>query len=142
MIQEYCHVINEKMVLEDCCVCGVNFGVTENFHLSRKKTGKEFYCPNGHSLIYKNSEYDELKKNAKMYREWYDEEVEKRCVAEGSLRATKGHLTRTRNRISKGVCPCCNRNFKNLAAHMENKHPDYFQAGIKPLLPSNPIQDN
>jgi len=125
MIQEYCHVISEEMVLEDCCSCGISFGITKSFYSSRRKTGQNFYCPNGHSMVYNNSEYDNLKENAKKYHKWYDEEVERRCVAEGSLRATKGHLTRTKNRISKGVCPCCNRHFKDLAAHMENKHPSF-----------------
>lgn len=125
MIQEYCHTISEEMVLEDCCDCGVNFGMTKSFYSSRLRTGNNFYCPNGHSMVYNNGENAKLREKAKKYRKWYDEEVERRCIAEGSLRATKGHLTRTRNRISKGVCPCCNRSFKDLAAHMENKHPDY-----------------
>lgn len=36
--------------------------------------------------------------------------------------------TRTRNlklRVKHGVCPCCQRTFKQLATHMKAKHPDY-----------------
>lgn len=28
------------------------------------------------------------------------------------------------DRAHAGVCPCCNRTFKQLAAHMKTKHPD------------------
>lgn len=45
--------------------------------------------------------------------------------AERSRNALKGVVTRTKNRISKGVCPCCNRQFKDLERHMTGQHPDY-----------------
>ena len=32
-------------------------------------------------------------------------------------------LTRVKNRVSRGVCPNCNRTFKDLARHMASKHP-------------------
>lgn len=41
---------------------------------------------------------------------------------------TKGVVTRTRNRIANGVCPCCDRSFTNLQRHMASKHPDYAHA--------------
>lgn len=28
-------------------------------------------------------------------------------------------------RLSKGVCPCCHRHFRNIEAHMKNKHPRF-----------------
>ena len=46
-------------------------------------------------------------------------------AAERSAAAYKGHLTRVKRRVGNGVCPCCNRTFKNLADHMTTKHPDY-----------------
>lgn len=46
-------------------------------------------------------------------------------TTERQLSATRGVVTRTKNRISKGICPCCNRQFTNLHRHMETKHPEY-----------------
>lgn len=45
----------------------------------------------------------------------------------GHLRYEKGRgvVTKTKNRIGKGVCPCCNRTFVELARHIATKHPDY-----------------
>ena len=34
-------------------------------------------------------------------------------------------LARIRQRIANGVCPCCQRSFGNVRAHMETQHPDY-----------------
>jgi hypothetical protein len=42
-------------------------------------------------------------------------------------RAAKRHKTRT----AAGTCPCCTRTFKQLAAHMKNKHPDYAKGDSK-----------
>ena len=44
---------------------------------------------------------------------------------ERSHSATRGHVTRQKKRAAAGVCPCCNRTFKQLARHMERKHPNY-----------------
>lgn len=38
---------------------------------------------------------------------------------------TKAAHTRTKNRIAKGVCPCCSRTFLDLQRHMQTKHPDF-----------------
>ena len=39
----------------------------------------------------------------------------------------KGQVTRIKKRVANGVCPCCNRTFKDLAAHMSTQHPDYIE---------------
>lgn len=39
--------------------------------------------------------------------------------------ALKGTLTKERNRVGNGVCPCCNRSFANLRRHMATKHPEH-----------------
>lgn len=45
--------------------------------------------------------------------------------AEHSRRAEKAAKTRIKNRIARGVCPCCKRTFQNLAAHMQTQHPGF-----------------
>jgi len=39
--------------------------------------------------------------------------------------AAKGQLTKTKRRVANGVCPCCNRTFADLSAHMHGQHPEY-----------------
>ena len=50
------------------------------------------------------------------------ERYQKNCA-----RAQKAAKTKLIKRIKNGICPCCNRTFKQLAAHMKNKHPEYVE---------------
>lgn len=128
-----------NLYLETCCTCGVPFGIPHELYVSLRKSGNSFYCPNGHSQIYtakKNTEEKLAEAQAQLakereVREWLDGERKHLAgelkVARNSLRATKAAHTRTKNRIAKGVCPCCNRQFLNLHRHMETEHPDYTE---------------
>ena len=120
---------------ETCCECGVLFAFPQAMYkrLLEQKTKARFYCPNGHSQFYTGkTEAQKLRDQLERERE-ATERAEKRARAaraeaemtRNSLRVTKGHMTRLKKRIKHGVCPCCNRQFKNLARHMENKHPEY-----------------
>lgn len=108
-----------------CCNCGVVFGLPSVIEENRRKTGGNFYCPNGHPMVYKNGEYDKLKRRARDAEAQVIHERDQRQAAERSAAATRGQLTKLKNRVANGVCPCCHRTFKQLTAHMARKHPDY-----------------
>jgi len=123
------------LIIENCCSCGISFAVPESWLTKKRRDHSAFFCPNGHSLHYSgNSDLEKAKQeierlqgraatsqqNAKYWRNRTKEE-------QRSKAAYKGHLTRTKNRIAAGVCPCCNRTFENLRQHMETKHPDYLE---------------
>lgn len=119
-------IMQQKMVLEECCDCHITFAVTTTFQKARQKDHNSFYCPMGHSQYYSNqSEEEKLRNQLRIEREYKEEYREERDRLKGSLIATKGHQTRLRKRIANGVCPCCKRNFKNLAGHMKSQHPDF-----------------
>ena len=44
-----------------CCSCGTSFAMDETLKELRLKDGNSFYCPNGHSQKYTNSQSDQLK---------------------------------------------------------------------------------
>lgn len=116
------------LVTETCCKCGTVFAMEQSLNKDRHKTGDSFYCPNGHSMIYRDTAAEKIKKMEKALEaersnaQWWRKEAEAKAR---SLAATKGVLTRTKNRIHNGVCPCCNRSFENLERHMKNQHPNY-----------------
>ena len=58
--------------------------------------------------------------------------LEERGQLERRLSAQRGVLTRVKNRIIKGVCPCCNRHFADLSRHMQTQHPDFASEGAAP----------
>jgi hypothetical protein len=127
--------------ISDCIFCGEPMWMTEASYQTYKRNGGTFYCLHGHGQVFAKG-----KSEAEKLREQLDEERRRRQRAEQQIeyeaqirrqeteradrernRANgyKGHATRITKRAKAGVCPCCNRTFKQLAAHMANKHPEF-----------------
>lgn len=114
----------------NCFRCGVLFGITANFEARRRDDKASFYCPNGHGQAYKESEADRLRKEVarvKASRDLAWQEEQRRTkqleAVAGSLRATKGHVTRLRKHVDAGLCPYgCKRHFSDLQLHIASKH--------------------
>ncbi len=49
------------LVVETCCNCGINFGITRDFYGKRREDHKSFYCPAGHSQYYSGKSETEKK---------------------------------------------------------------------------------
>lgn len=112
-----------------CADCGIEFGVPDHWIKRLRTNGDSFFCPRGHTNVYRKTELKKLK--LKLDRERDAHERTRKNVLAANQRtekerrshsATKGRLTKTHNRIKKGVCPFCNRHFGNLQRHMETKH--------------------
>lgn len=117
-----------------CATCGIEIALLKSFVAQRRRDHQGFFCPNGHNLVF----------NAKSREEKLAEELEaanaraeaaermRREVAEQAARqvaAAKGQVTKLKNRVGNGVCPCCNRSFTNLQRHMHTKHPGFAHEG-------------
>ncbi len=124
---------NESLVTESCYLCGMVFAMPKRFRQLCLDNGpaQTFFCPLGHSQIYKESEADKLRKQLKeeQDRHWSRERhlEDQREAAERSARAHKGQVTKIKNRVGRGVCPCCNRSFEDLKRHMASEHPDFVE---------------
>lgn len=108
-----------------CCVCGVNFAMPEDMMNQRRQTGEHLYCPNGHSLRYRVTTVEKLRKQLDSANARARHEADQREASERSNRALRGVNTRMRNRAAAGVCQCCKRTFQDVARHMASQHPDY-----------------
>lgn len=117
---------------EICASCGVHFAVPLHFMDKRREDKQSFFCPNGHSLAYSQSEVSRLKKELERERQaketerrWREgaQQAERRQFKRAS--AFKAVATKMKRRLSNGVCPCCNRTFQNLMGHMKTQHPKY-----------------
>jgi hypothetical protein len=109
------------------CTCGVLFAVPEKLLDQRRYDGESFYCPHGHSLSFKG---ERTTQEAKLRRanERNAQLTAENDQLDASRRAYKGQATRLRKRAAGGVCPCCNRTFKELGRHMKDQHPDFVEA--------------
>ncbi len=119
----------------NCCVCGTPFCMESQLNERRHSDGKLFYCPNGHDQLYRETDAVKLRKaNEEIERQkqkivkeqertqFWQQEKRK---ADKATSAYKGQVTKIKRRVNAGVCPCCNRTFSNLAAHIKTKHKDF-----------------
>lgn len=116
-----------------CFSCGSLFAVPESVNDEWLRSGRSFYCPNGHSQHYTESTEKRLqaaKDRAARLAASLDQERAAHDATERSRRAIKGQVTRVKRRVANGVCPCCSRSFADLHAHMTTKHPDYASADV------------
>lgn len=90
-----------------CCCCGMQWTCSET-----DKTKLE------RQLAAERAQHDQTRASRDEWRRMERERARQ-------LSATKGVVTRTKRRISHGVCPCCTRTFQNLREHMRNQHPTY-----------------
>lgn len=114
-----------------CSGCGVVYGLPYGFIDNQLQDKQIFYCPNGHSQQYIKSEADKLREQLvqeKAATEWQKARANR---LEKDLQVQKGQATKLRNRLAKGVCPCCKRSFTVLSRHMKTKHPDYVEGVIE-----------
>lgn len=121
------------------CWCGINFALPHSLHyqyLNRELT--EVYCPKGHRCVPRGKTPVEKERDA---REAAERQVQRLQTVRMDLerqveherhatRAQKAAKTRIKNRVHKGVCPCCNRTFENLRRHMSTQHPDFAKETV------------
>ena len=120
----------------NCSVCGGTYALSKRFLQCRREDSESWTCPYCRNWIsYHKSETDKLRdqlekqKNMTAYQQREKEKyLNQRDSIKRSHSSMKGVVTRQRNklaRVKKGVCPCCNRYFKNLHKHIKGQHPDW-----------------
>lgn len=110
---------------ESCCQCGIAFGMTDAFKRYKRGDGSCFYCPSGHPQHYTETTEQKLRKQVAAAEQKWSDEVDRNRRLDRQLIASRGQVTKIKNRVANGICPCCNRTFVNLQRHMGTKHPDY-----------------
>lgn len=111
-----------------CCNehCGISFAMPSRFYDRMLETRAFFYCPRGHSQHFTGETEEAKLKRRLQWAEEREKELRKDLEKEQHRsRGLKAAHSRIKNRIVNGVCPCCNRTFRNLMRHMKTKHPKY-----------------
>lgn len=133
----FTEVITETFKIVSCYTCGVRFGIGSELYRRVVTDAKgSVHCPACGSLTcWRESDDQKRIKELERKLQWEADEVARqkrmREITESSLAATKGVVTKLSKRISAGVCPCCHRTVKQLAAHMKSKHPLYGSTPAK-----------
>lgn len=128
-----------------CPNCFIYWSAPSALFEARRKDGGSFYCPNGHSLSWTDNENDRTRRerdrlkqeNARLAEQakaaWAtaEERNTARRDAERRAAAARGQVTKLKKRAAGGACPCCNRTFPNLAAHMKTKHAGFLAEEVQ-----------
>lgn len=121
-----------------CCHCKSEMWLPTPLYEAAQH-GREkitFYCPYGHPQVFAEGESE-----ADKFRRERDRALQQLAQRDDEIR-TQGKLIdnlkqqrdihaaaerKLKSRARHGVCPCCNRQFVNMAKHMQSKHPDFVE---------------
>lgn len=105
------------------CWCGLLFAMPRRLYDSCQDNSKRnFFCPMGHSNVFKESESDKLRRECNLLRQRIAREQDEAKHQKKQASLYQGQITKLKKRIQVGVCPSCHRHFKNLERHMKSKH--------------------
>lgn len=124
-----------------CHKCRQLIWLSEHEYQTLKRSGQAFFCLWGHSGVFAEgpTEEDRLRQERDRLKQENARLEERARAAERAedalhehaahlnrkVAAARGQVTRLKNRAKAGLCPCCNRSFPNLWAHMSEKHPTW-----------------
>jgi hypothetical protein len=101
--------------------CYMDFAMPERFYRETKRTGITWYCPRGHSRVWKGPTVEQELKAAKAQTIHLEDQL---SAAIRDAETTRQELLRDRQRFANGVCPCCQRSFQNVRRHVRTVHPE------------------
>jgi len=121
----YALPVTVQMTDMACGQCGIQFAVPEEWRAEKQRTGNGWYCPNGHSRAYRESDAEKAQKALEEERRRHAQTLARLNEAQETERKALAEIKRAKKRASAGVCPCCSRTFQQLTRHMKAKHPSY-----------------
>jgi hypothetical protein len=116
-----------EIVMSDmtCGECGILFSVPEVWRAEKQGDGSGWFCPNGHSRVYRESDAAKAKRELEAEKQRHRETLSRLNEAQIEKAKVEAKAARLVKRTKHGTCPCCNRTFAQLAKHMKSKHPDF-----------------
>lgn len=106
-----------------CYKCACLFAWPKELRDRRLEDKRSFWCPNGHEQHFTGkSEADKLRDELERSKQVLEaEQARAHRIAHERDQVARAH-NKMRARVFNGVCPCCNRTFQNLMAHMKTEH--------------------
>jgi hypothetical protein len=109
----------------------------ELYHAAKASSAISIHCGYGHPGVFREgpTEADKLRQERDRLAQRIAERDDRIkalrddvATAERQRAAARGQVTKIKNRVGHGVCPCCNRTFENLQRHMTSQHPAFAEA--------------
>ncbi len=127
--------VSIELIHATCPKCNIVYGIPEALYDQRKIDAEDghIWCPNGHTWHYRGRshkrEVADLEKAVTEVRQYADRQRDRADANFRSLRTTKGHVTRLRNRAIEGRCQWCDEVWPDVERHVANIHPERVNDG-------------
>jgi hypothetical protein len=118
---------NEEFDRLSCGECGIVFYAPSAWVTRRRdhgEHGRAFCCPNGHGRAWGESTLDAVRRERDRLKQQTARLEDERKEAEDRAKKAEANAKRIKKRAVAALCPCCNRHFNQLEAHMKRKHPE------------------
>ena len=131
IMSTFTETIVETFHVVSCYSCSIRFGIPSQLYKRAVTDAKGYiHCPAcGCEFCWRESDDQRRIKELERKLEWEANECARQrqsaLDAKNELNATKSAMSRIKNRVGAGVCPCCNRSVSQLARHMASKHPEF-----------------
>lgn len=114
----------------NCGGCGGTYAINERYRKQREESRGHWMCPYCRTEWgYGQSENDRLKADLAAASARTQAALARANAEQAERQRAEAERDRLKKRAAAGVCPCCNRTFQQLAAHMATKHPDMVKGG-------------
>ena len=121
--------LTSDVILRACGKCGSPIAMPEKVWESFAESHEGFYCPMGHRRNYPGqTEAEKLTEQLAASERKRREDHERIDGLLVKLSRKDKVISRIKVRAKNGICPECNRTFKNVQRHMGNKHGDKTSA--------------
>lgn len=114
------------------CWCSIQLAIPASLYDYYRRKNEQasgsfsLHCPLGHTFIPAGrSEADKLRDQLAAANERAEAQRQSKLHAWRQISARKGIITRLKNRIARGTCPCCSQTFTDLKLHMRRRHPKW-----------------
>ena len=104
------------------CWCGIRLAIPDDLYDIAQRNGTAVHCPLGHTFVYGDTKVKQLEAELKRAKDTAASWRARADQLDGSLRATKGHVTRLRRRTKDGECPFCGQHLRDLERHVTRMH--------------------
>lgn len=123
----------DTLEVHTCPTCGIRYAIPKEWDKKNLEHGRNWWCPKGCSVGYTGKTEAEKERAKRKEVEAELERTSRRLTqaqqakhtAERQAAARKGQVTKIKNSVKNGKCPCCRRNFSNLQKHMKVVHPEF-----------------
>lgn len=112
---------------------------TELYNAAKRSSKISFFCAYGHGQCFSEGESEETRLRRERdrlqqqlaYKDDMLRVAEQELDVQSKLVANlKTQRKVVRKRQAAGLCPCCNRSFRQMALHMKNMHPQFLASEV------------